>query len=131
MHQTNALFVQVFSQLARDAELAAIYHRALAGESLDEVEAVRFAAFVNTFFAWFEATYTQTADGLSVMGLDEGDLFMEVLGPYGARLLQTEAGRAWWSTDAPHQYHPTFVAVVNEFIRKKARDESAVSASPP
>ena len=41
---SNSLFVQVFSGLVADTEMASIYRRATSGGTLDEDESTRFAA---------------------------------------------------------------------------------------
>jgi hypothetical protein len=128
VHESNSLFVHVFSQLGQSAELAAIYHKALAGEALDTAESVRFAAFVNTYFAWLEATYAQAAEELSLLNVlketrSDLEFVMETSQPYMKRLLQTEAGREWWLTDAPHLYTPAFIAAVDECVRETTKIE--------
>jgi len=119
IHDTNALYVQVFSQLALNSELATIYARALNQEDLDEAEAVRFSAFVNTFFGWYEDVYfqTQTAYFMEEFG-GNAEHFIDTIEPYANRLLSTKAGRDWWKADAQHQYSQEFVAVVQERVLK-------------
>ena len=97
IHGTNSLFTQVFSELARDEELASIYQRALAGESLSAVEATRFTAFLSAFFAWLEDLHTQTLIELNFPGLEESgvEFLLETTAPYWKRLIETEAGRHW------------------------------------
>lgn len=113
-HDTNAFFAQVFSQLAQDPELASIYSRALKNEPLDDGEAVRFAAFVNTYLACFEDFISQAEAelGFSEYAGNAEKLF-DVAGPYAFRLLNTDAGKQWWTNDAPYQYSPGFVEAVN------------------
>jgi hypothetical protein len=132
VHESNSLFVQIFSQLGQNAELAAIYRRALAGELLDDDESVRFAAFVNTYFAWLEATYAQVAEELSVLNVlkesrSDLEFALETSQPYMKRLLQTEAGREWWLTDAPHLYSPAFIAAVDECVLETTKVEPAAN----
>lgn len=118
IHQTNAHFGQVFVELARDAELASIYHRALAGEVLDTTETVRFQAFVNTVLAWMEDLFVQTESELGFSEVQErGTDFMVLFRPYLSRLLETEAGRVWWQGDALALYSPSFRAAVDETLR--------------
>jgi len=120
IHDSNAMYVQVFSQLALDAELASIYHRGLAKETLDDVEAVRYAALINTYFAFIEEMSVQVKVGLGFSEFMQMDLqeLLEFGYPYWGRLLDTEAGMAWWTDDAPFQYSPDFVRLVNEILTK-------------
>jgi hypothetical protein len=48
IHESNALFTQVFSPIIQDPQMAAIYVKALDGEELDRVEATRFTTFAKT-----------------------------------------------------------------------------------
>lgn len=128
IHESNSHFSQVFAQLAQDAVLASIYHRALAGESLDEVETVRFQAFVNTFFAWFETLIIQTDTQLSFADLEEGgaDSVVASMRPYFIRLLRTNAGRDWWASDAQHYYSPSFRSAIDNAISEGEASPLAV-----
>ena len=47
----NALYVQIWQPLMQDAELAEIYLRAIKGETLSEIDSLRFSVYVNTVFA--------------------------------------------------------------------------------
>jgi len=101
------MYVQVFSQLALDAELASIYHRGLAKETLDDVEAVRYAALINTYFAFIEEMSVQVKVGLGFSEFMQMDLqeLLEFGYPYWGRLLDAEAGMAWWTDDAHSNTH--------------------------
>ena len=112
IHQTNSLFSQVFSELARDEQLASIYQRSMAGESLNDVETVRFVAFLNAFFAWLEDLHTQTLIELNFPGLEDHgvDFLFEVTAPFWTRLIATEAGRQWYQGDFHHLFSPEFRA---------------------
>ncbi|MFT5442735.1 MAG: hypothetical protein ACI8W3_001779 [Myxococcota bacterium] len=128
IHESNSHFSQVFAQLAQDAVLASIYHRALAGEPLDETETVRFQAFVNTFFAWFETLVIQARTQLSFADLDEGgpDYVVASMTPYFIRLLRTNAGSEWWNSDAQHYYSPSFRAAIDNAIMEEEASPLAV-----
>lgn len=116
IQETNASYISVFSQLTQDAEMALIYSRALNNQELDEAESVRYAAFANTFFAWFESTYfSSTASYLAEEFTAEVSV-MTLVGPYAKRILAAKAGAEWWLSDAPHLYAPSFVSKVNEQI---------------
>ena len=125
IHQTNVHSNQVDAQLVQDAELASIYHRALGGEPLDNTETIRFQAFVNMYFTWLEDLYWQTR---AQMGFhhdaDGADALIDVTRPYWCRLLEPEASRNWWETDAPPQFSTEFAASVNRSLNES-------TASPP
>jgi len=116
VHNTNTLFVEVFSPLAKDAELASIYEKALKHEKLDDVESVRFSQFVNTYLAWLEDLYNQQNTQLgfdSVLG--SADL-LSLSSPYIKRLLETPAAETWWRAEARFLYSPDFVIAINNVI---------------
>jgi hypothetical protein len=116
VHDTNALFVQVFSPLAQDAGLASIYEKALKHEKLDGVESVRFAQFVNTYLAWLEDLYFQQEMQLgfdSVAGTEE---LLTLSSPYIKRLLETPAAETWWHAEARFLYTPEFILAINSVI---------------
>ncbi len=121
IQDSNADHIQIFSQLSHDGELAAIYHRALAGEELSAPDTVRFAAFVNAFFAYMESALNQLTRGL----LHEEFAEMEaheafVVGyPFWGRFLRTKAGKDWWNNDAPHQYSAEFLDLINKIRGEK------------
>jgi len=111
---SNSLYVQVFSALTADAEMASIYRRATNGELLDEDESTRFAAFLNSFCAYAEALFHQHVVELGYFTeFDEGEL-IEIWGPYLCKLLNTEVGSFWWKTDAPHLFTQRFRSAVNQ-----------------
>lgn len=127
IHGTNSLFAQVFSELARDEQLASIYQRALAGESLSEVENVRFIGFLNAYFAWLEDLHTQALIELNFPGLEDkgADFLIESTAPYWQRLIQTEAGRHWFETDFCHLFSPEFRADIGRFASEQGRPPTA------
>jgi hypothetical protein len=116
VHNTNSLFVEVFSALAKDAELASIYEKALKHEKLDGVESVRFSQFVNTYLAWLEDLYNQQNTQLgfdSVLGSTE---LLSINSPYIKRLLESPAAETWWNAEARFLYSPDFVIAINNVI---------------
>jgi len=126
IHDSNELYVRVFTQLAYSEALASIYHRALTKETLGPVEAVRFQAFVNTYFAWLEECYAQTLEGLAAGFMEsKGKEIVEDMYPYWHQLLDTESGTAWWTRDAIGQYTPDFITAVNEVMRERGAGVSA------
>jgi hypothetical protein len=132
IHQTNLHSSQVDAQLAQDADLASIYHRALAGEPLDNTEIVRFQAFVSMYFTWLEDLYWQTRAQMGFHHDDHGaDALVDEIRPYWRRLLESNAGREWWETDAPPQFSTDFAAAVNRSLRESTAGRPAVQADEP
>ncbi|MGI9326305.1 MAG: hypothetical protein ACR2PZ_13870 [Pseudomonadales bacterium] len=117
VHSINSLYIQVFAPLSQNTELAGIYKKALEGIELNQVEAVQFGAFVNTFLAWLENMYFQHRHelGFASESLDSVEM---TTGPYVHSLLNTDAGLNWWKSEGLHLYTADFVEIV-ENIRSK------------
>jgi hypothetical protein len=133
MYQSQSMYVQVFSQLAQDAELAAIYSRALKNEPLPDADYVRFSAYINTYFAWVENMYTQAAANLVAPGFKDNFTvdFFSVVGPHIFELISTSAGRKWWSNDTSHQFMPEFVDAVDKYLADlQSRVPEQANATP-
>ena len=116
IHETNSLYVEVISSLVRDSEMASIYHRALAGETLGGAESVRFSAFVNSYLVWAEDLYFQQETELGFAAVGDTALFLQTVGPYIIRLLRTESGGCWWRQQARHHLSPPFYGVVSALL---------------
>ena len=116
VHDTNTLYVQVFSPLVQDAGLASIYEKALKHEKLDGVEAVRFAQFVNTYLAWLEDLYYQQETQLGFDSMAGSEELLTLSGPYIKRLFETPAAETWWNTEARFLYSPEFILAINSVI---------------
>ena len=114
-HDINSLYIQVFAPLSQNAGLAQTYKKALEGLELDQIEAVRFGAFVNTFLAFLENLYFQQRHELGFVTESTGSV-EQISGPYVRMLLNTDAGLDWWKTEGPHLYTREFVDTV-ESIR--------------
>jgi hypothetical protein len=105
------MYIQVFAPLAQNAELAHTYKKALEGSELDPIEAVRFGAFVNIYFAWLENMHFQHRHDLGFI-TESIDSLEQISGPYIRSLLNTDAGLNWWKTEGLHLYTREFVGVV-------------------
>ena len=116
IHDTNALYSQVFSPVIQDPQLASIYNRALAGETLDDIEATRFTLFVNTYLIWAEDLYYQQESQLGFAAIGDTVMLLNTIGPYIRELLNTASGRLWWETDARHHFSPPFFEVVDRVV---------------
>jgi len=126
MYQSQSMYVQVFSQLAQDAKLAEIYDRALKSEPLPDADYVRFAAYINTYFAWVENMYTQATANLGLPGFKDISTteFFRVVGPHVFELLNTPAGQKWWSKDTSHQFVQEFVEAIEKYLAELNSDAS-------
>ena len=124
IHDTNALYVQIFALLVQDPEMASIYHRALSQELLDDVEAVRFASFINAYFAWSEDLYSQSNAelGFSEYTGQESQNLLESGYGYWGRLLKTDVGIDWWEKDAPYLFSNEFIQAIND-VRSNAQGD--------
>jgi len=124
IHNTNSLFVQVFSLLVQDQEMASIYYRAMKPEDLNGVDSVRFASFLNAYFAWSEDMYCQAEARLGFGEYTKMDSMQILEGEYGywGRLLATNAGEIWWKDIAAHLFSPDFIKAINK-IRSNARSD--------
>jgi hypothetical protein len=131
VHETNALYIQVFAPIAQDRELAEIYGRAMDGENLDRTDGIRFAMFANTFMAWLEDAYFQTrSEYVLEEYVRDTEHFFDIFGQYMRRILSVEASRIWWQEDAPHLFSVEFVEHVNRIIAVTQEDQ-IVSGTPP
>jgi hypothetical protein len=121
---TNAQYIQVFSQLTQNLDMAVTYSKALKNEALTDVETIRFFAFLNIYFAWVESIYNQGLAGLGFEDHLDGttDLF-ENIKPYASRLLYSEAGKQWWRTEAESNFTPAFVEGLRRTIVCDADNE--------
>lgn len=119
IHQINAMFNDLNWRLAGDGELADIYTRALAGESLTPAETTRFTAFVNTYVATIENLVGQQSLALGYSELDSLSA-LDLLAPVLRDLLATEAGARWWRESAPHLYIEDFRKQVDGAVARAA-----------
>ena len=71
IYESQQMYAQCFSMLARDRELADIYARMLAGEQLDGAEYVRATAFLTTYFVWVEKVFLQAYAEVGYMGFKD------------------------------------------------------------
>lgn len=104
---SNALFLKGWGHLAENEALAEIYDRALSGQELSSIESVRFTAFLNMYFAWVEALYSQASVNLAFNEMGKEQV-VEIGRPYYSKLLSTQAGSEWWNEDAKAHYSADF-----------------------
>jgi hypothetical protein len=116
IHESNALYVELYKSLAQDAEMASIYHRALEGEILSSADSVRFGAFLLSYLVWAEDLYYQQRTELGFAQVGDTALLLATIGPYMVRLIRTEPGRTWWDGEGRHHLSPEFHDVVKELL---------------
>lgn len=115
VHAINSLYIEVFAPLSQNADLAAVYSKALEGAELSAVESVQFGAFVNTFLAWLENNYFQHRHDLGFAS-ESTDSIEAIVGPYVRSLLNTEAGINWWKTEGVLLYTREFADTIDSII---------------
>jgi hypothetical protein len=59
VYESQSMYMQCFSQLANDGELADIYRRFMNGEAIDGTDQIRAEAFIMTYVVWLEKTFLQ------------------------------------------------------------------------
>jgi hypothetical protein len=112
-------YTEIFSELARDEALAAIYSKATEGQPLNNVESVRLSAWVNMFFAWAENNLFQHAHALGYASLDEQSL-LDTMSPYVRKLISIKSVENWWAQDGANLFTIEF----REYV-ESLRNESA------
>ena len=116
----NTLYVQIWQPLMQDEDLANIYLKAIRGEVLNETEAFRFVVYANTFLALAEAAFYQAAGGIGFEELSqERTVVIEILAPYLDKILGTEAGKKWFTHEAPALFTSEFLTVVASQINQR------------
>ncbi len=116
IHETNVLFTQVFTPIVENSELATIYTKALDGEVLDKVETTRFTTFIQMYLTWVEDVYFQQEVGLGFAEIGDTVDFFTSIGPYFRKLRNTQAGKAWWETEANKHFSPPFLEALTRFL---------------
>ena len=113
---SNTLIMNTWAELARDSELADIYNRGTRGMELNEVEGVRYVAFVNMYLNWLEVLYTQANVELGFSEVEGREDLMGIAAPYVKKLLGNESGKQWWLGGARNNYSPDFYDDVSKRI---------------
>lgn len=119
IYESQQMYSECFSLLAKDGELAEIYARMLAGERLDGADYVRATAFLTTYFVWVEKVFLQAYTGVGYMGfkdLHDYEQFFSITGPHIAEFLETSTGSRWWAEGAPKQLKSDFRASVDTYL---------------
>lgn len=121
-HLTNETFINWFSLIAQDSELAAIWQLVLKGERVNELEEMKLHALLSILFLAFEANFLQ-----------------EKLYVINRRTLETPAFRTilrlpaiadWWENQGPRLFTPEFRGVVDQTkAHAEGKSESGVKSA--
>ena len=112
--QINFQFAEVASQLSSDAELARIYRIAAEGGDLDPDEAIRYTAYLTSFFAFLENAHIQEQSGLLADFILESEGTIDFMAPHFSKLLQCPAAARWWQEECKNIFSPDFYRRVSE-----------------
>jgi hypothetical protein len=122
-HATNDAFYRWFSVLAEDAELAALWRRALAGEPLKDDEITRVHSLLAMIFLAFENFFEQYRLGAVTRKT------LEVSRPDLLDLLSRPVAQAWWQRYAPRILTPEFRATVDALMARGGTLASTATAT--
>ncbi len=124
IHNTNVFSTQFSLLLAQSDELASIYQRGTANDHLNDTEAVRFIAVVDTYLAWLEDIDNQAKAGLHFDEELHADV-VEYMAPYFREMLCPDLVREWWAEGAKYGYAPSFVEKLEKIMSADWSDSSA------
>ena len=113
--QLCGLFETMFASISNDPQFAAIYRKALEGESIDPVESVQFTAWVNRFLSWIENNFVQHRLSLGFDAYTE-ESAGEMLRPYIAQFIAVGVVREWWAREGQHLYSKELIDYVESSI---------------
>ena len=117
VHETSNSFMHFHEALASDAELADIYHRGTCGESLSDVETVRFQALLEMYMALLEDVDHQYKSDL-YFEEEEGPEIIEYMAPKYRPLMSAPIAKDWWKTIGPHSVTPTLYKKMSAIMAK-------------
>ncbi|MBW2725399.1 MAG: hypothetical protein JRE71_13515 [Deltaproteobacteria bacterium] len=104
-------YVRFSELLARDSTLAGIWRRVRAGETIDEVETIRFESALNILVAYVEHAYLQAELGTYSVDV------LSVGGSLLSEILSLRPARLWWERDGYRSFRPEFVANLNRLLK--------------
>ena len=110
-------YARFWALLAQDSELAGIWRRVHAGETIDEDETSRFEALLNVLMAHLEHAHIQMEMGTyDVNALAQGETLV-------SEIFSLPPSTAWWQRGGHRAFRPQFVAAINQLL--------AASNDPP
>jgi hypothetical protein len=116
-------FVRFWSLMVQDEDVAGLWHRGVAGETLGAVEKVRFNGLVMILFNAFENNFHQEQIGAHHRGT------LEISRSTLSRMLASPGVGAWWAREARRSLTPEFVRAVESLISIERPAESGENAA--
>jgi hypothetical protein len=124
-HATNDAFFRWFALLAQDAGLAALWNRALAGETLSHDETTRVNSLIAMLFTCYENNFQQIRFG--AMTRDTLEIARHDL----SRLMSRPVIQTWWKRHGLGTLTPEFRQAVESLVSKvnSAKDAAQQDAA--
>lgn len=124
-YATNDAFYRWFAMLAGDENLAALWRRVVAGETLEHEDRTRAHALLTMLFLSYENNFQQFR-----IGAVKRDALDVASSPLRALLSRQEV-RAWWVKEAPRTLTPEFRREIEALLAEadSGRDEPRHAAS--
>jgi len=122
-YATNDAFYRWFALLAQDADLAALWRRALAGETLTPDETTRVHSLIAMLFLSYENNFQQLR-----LGAVKRDTF-EIARSEISTLMSRSVVRAWWQRQGQRTLTPEFRRAIDSLVSEAKVPES--TATPP
>lgn len=121
-HSTNEAFLNWYSLMAQDGDLAAIWQRVIRSGEINEFEKARLHAFLAMLFLAYEANFQQLK--LSVISRQS------LKTPAFRFLLRLPAIAGWWQEHGPRVFTPEFQEAVEReragaHLWKESRERSS------
>ena len=123
VHETAVFYARFFELIAESSELAQIYRKGLAGESLDPDEVTRFEALLEVYFTSLEDHDHQYKSGLYFDEDDDTDL-VEYMAPAYRDMLSSLHGREWWERIGRDRSTPSFYDKIEKIRADWDRDST-------
>ncbi len=108
-------YARFWALLAQDPDLAEIWRRVHAGETIDENETSRFEALLHVIMAHLEHAYVQMEMGTYDDVLSQGNAII-------AELFSLPPTTNWWQRGGHRAFRPQFVGVINQLLEEASKD---------
>ncbi len=122
VHETSVFYARFFELIAENSDLAQIYRKGLAGESLDPDDATRFESLLEVYFTSLEDHDHQYKSGLYFDEDDDTDLVV-YMAPAFREMLSSQYGREWWERVGKYRSTPSFYQKIQK-IRDRWEHET-------
>jgi len=123
-HATNDAFYRWFALLAQDEELAALWRRALHGETLNRDEKTRVHSLLAMLFLSYENNFQQLLLGAVKRNT------LEISRSEIARLMSTAVVRAWWNRQGRGALTPEFRRAIESLVSQLDDAKIAAQQAP-